>query len=280
MRGHGTLNNSAFLRSEMVIFMIQTVQQSTHNTNENKSEWLVRFGHEDRDMKSDIVEALPNAEAITKNTRVSERLLMLEIPEVEMTPAVSLAVSALLEKLDDVNRELSRTKESLSEIERLVDVDCLAPIPNRRAFMRRLSWTITMHERYGHPSAILYFDINEFKQINDKYGHAAGDLAIRHIAQLLSNTMRESDFLARIGGDEFAVIMYYANDEAAKKRGAKIVEKLQKTPFNFNGQQLNVAAAFGYHAIRAGDDAESALSSADMSMYVDKRRSKTKQVSV
>jgi len=74
--------------------------------------------------------------------------------------------------------------------------------------------------------------------------------------------------------------MYYANDEAAKKRGAKIVEKLQKTPFNFNGQQLNVSAAFGYYAVRSGDDAESALSSADMSMYVDKRRSKVKPVSV
>ena len=74
--------------------------------------------------------------------------------------------------------------------------------------------------------------------------------------------------------------MYYANEDAAKKRGAKIVEKLQKTPFNFNGKQLTVAAAFGYYAIRSGDDAESALSSADMSMYVDKRRSKAKLTKV
>lgn len=229
-------------------------------------------------MDTDTVKELPETEAISKKHRMSERLVMLGIPETEMTPAVSLAVSALLEKLDDLNRDLSRTKESLAEIERLVDVDCLAPIPNRRAFMRRLSWAITMHERYGHPSTILYFDINEFKQINDKYGHAAGDLAIRHIAQLLTATMRESDFLARIGGDEFAVIMYYASEDAAKKRGAKITEKLQKTPFVFNGKPLHVSAAFGFYSIRSGDDAESALASADMSMYVDKRRSKSKMV--
>lgn len=246
-----------------------------------KEEWLVRFSEAaENDMKTEIVEELPKAEDISKKHRTSERLAMLGIPENEMTPAVSLAVSALLEKLDDVNRDLSRTKESLAEIERLVDVDCLAPIPNRRAFMRRLSWTITMHERYSHPSTILYFDINEFKQINDKYGHAAGDLAIRHIAQLLTATMRESDFLARIGGDEFAVIMYYANEEAAKKRGAKIAEKLQKTPFVFNGKPLHVSAAYGYYSIRNGDDAESALASADMSMYVDKRRTKTKMAQV
>jgi diguanylate cyclase (GGDEF)-like protein len=225
-------------------------------------------------MKSDAVKELLKTPLEGKKTRLSERIAMLGVPEGEMTPSVSLAISALMEKLDDTNRELSRTKESLAEIERLVDVDCVAPIPNRRAFMRRLSWAITMHERYGHPSTILYFDLNDFKKINDMYGHAAGDLAIRHISQLLSNAMRESDFLARIGGDEFAVIMYYADEDAAKKRGARIADKLQNTPFVFNGRHMKVSAAYGYYSIKSGDDAESALASADMSMYVDKRRAK------
>ena len=222
----------------------------------------------------EIVKDLPVTESVSKKQKLSDRFVMLGIPDEEMTPAVSLALSALFEKMDDLSRDLSRTKESLSEIERLVDVDCLAPIPNRRAFMRRLSWAINMQERYNHPSTILYFDINQFKAINDEYGHAAGDLAIRHISQMLSTTMRDSDFLARIGGDEFAVIMYYANEDAAKKRGAKIAEKLQKTPFLFNGKHLHVTTAFGYYAIQSGDDAEGALASADMSMYVDKRRTK------
>jgi diguanylate cyclase (GGDEF)-like protein len=176
--------------------------------------------------------------------------------------------------LDDPSRELHRTKESLSELERLVDVDCVAPIPNRRAFMRRLSWAITMHERYGHPSTVLYFDINDFKTINDTYGHAAGDLVIRHISQVLTSSTRESDFLARIGGDEFALILYNSQEDQAKLRGAKINEKLRSTPLNFNGHLLNIAAAVGSYAVRSGDDPESALASADMSMYVDKKRGK------
>ncbi|MDE3015479.1 MAG: GGDEF domain-containing protein [Pseudomonadota bacterium] len=227
-------------------------------------------------MKSETVKELTSdpVEAPARKNRASDRLPMLGIPPEDMTPAVSLAVTALLEKLDDLSRDLSRTRESLSEIERLVDVDCVAPIPNRRAFMRRLSWAITMHERYGHPSTILYFDINDFKEINDRYGHAAGDLAIRHISHLLSTAMRESDFLARIGGDEFAVIMYYASEEAARKRGAKIAEKLHDTPFVYNGQRLSVTTAYGYYSIKSGEDAETALASADMSMYVDKRRMK------
>lgn len=240
-------------------------------------EWLIRFAEtsiNDNDMKLQAVEELPQGDTSSKQFRTSERLQMLGIPSEELTPAVNLAVSALLEKLDDVNRELSRTKESLSEIERLVDVDCLAPIPNRRAFMRRLSWAITMHERYAHPSTVLYFDVNEFKQINDQYGHAAGDLAIRHISQLLSAAMRESDFLARIGGDEFAIIMYYASEDAARKRGAKIADKLLRTPFTFNGKPICVSTAYGCYTVRSGDDAESSLAAADMSMYVDKRRIK------
>jgi diguanylate cyclase (GGDEF)-like protein len=212
----------------------------------------------------------------SRKDKLDERLAMLGIAEQEMTPNVRLVLSALLEKMDDVNRDLSRTKENLAEIERLVDVDCIAPIANRRAFMRRLSWAITMHERYGHPSTILYFDLNDFKTINDTHGHAAGDLAIIHVSQILTTVMRESDFLARIGGDEFAVIMYYANEESAKLRGQKIAEKLHSTPFVFNGAQLYVSAAYGYYLVRAGDDAESALASADMSMYVDKRRNKSK----
>lgn len=212
--------------------------------------------------------------AQTRKSIIADRLSALGMQEEDMTPSVRLVVSALLEKLDDVNRELSRTKENLSEIERLVDVDCVAPIANRRAFMRRLSWAITMHERYGHPSTILYFDLNDFKTINDTYGHAAGDLAIIHVSQMLSTIMRESDFLARIGGDEFAVIMYYANEESAKLRGSKIAEKLESTPFIFNGSQLYVSASYGYYLVRSGDDAESALAAADMSMYVDKKRKK------
>lgn len=223
-------------------------------------------------------DALERVIAASPRARLKDRLAMLGIAPDEMTPAVSFAISALLEKMDDLSRDLSRTRENLSEIERLVDVDCVAPIPNRRAFMRRLSWAIAMLERYQHPSALLYFDVNDFKLINDTYGHAAGDLAIRHVSQLLSETLRESDFIARIGGDEFAIIMYYAGEDAARKRGRKICETLAETPFIFNGAPIALSAALGCYAIKPGDDAEAALSAADMSMYVDKRRGKTTQL--
>ncbi|MGE0754289.1 MAG: GGDEF domain-containing protein [Alphaproteobacteria bacterium] len=222
-----------------------------------------------------------NKKPIVSNLNLSkehldERIALLGIPRKELTPSVHLAVSALLEKLSDVTHELNQARDNLSELERLVDVDCVAPIPNRRAFMRRLSWALNMFERYGHPSTILFFDINDFKELNDQYGHAAGDLAIRHISMCLSSAMRESDFLARIGGDEFAVIMYYADEEAARRRGRLICQKLASNPLSFNDQSIVISSALGCHSLASGDDAESALAAADMSMYVDKRALKEK----
>lgn len=212
--------------------------------------------------------------------RMSDRLSMLGIPEQEMTESVKLAVSALLEKLDDTTRELSSTKDELSEIERLVDVDVLAPIANRRAFMRRLTWAVAMHERYGHPTSVLYFDINDFSDINNTHGHAAGDAAIRHIAKLLTETKRDSDFLARIGGDEFALIMYHATEEAAAIRAKDFAEKMRAAPLNYNGTLIHISTAVGYYSIKKGDDAEAALTAADMSMYLDKKRIKTSRTNM
>ena len=225
-------------------------------------------------MKQDLRKKLSDADNRFHDVELSERIAALGIPKKELTESVQFAVSALLERLHDMNTELTRSKENLAELERLVDVDCLVPIPNRRAFMRRLTWALNMHQRYGHPSTILYFDINNFKQLNDKYGHAAGDLAIRHVSMCLSSAMRESDFLARIGGDEFAVIMYYADKEAATRRGKLIAQKLASNPLMYNNQPIMITAALGSYTLQNEDDAESALSAADLSMYEDKRREK------
>ncbi len=206
-----------------------------------------------------------------KKSKLPDRIAMLGIPEQQLTEPVILALSALFEKMDDLGLELSQTKEQLKELESLVDVDTLAPIPNRRAFMRRLEWAISMLDRYNHPSSIVYFDLNGFKLINDTYGHAAGDMAIRHVAEILTNAKRESDFLARLGGDEFTVLMYFADHAIAERRAHEIATKIASTPFLFNGQPLFITASVGFHSIRKGEKAEEALHAADQSMFGNKR---------
>lgn len=220
--------------------------------------------------------------ALTGNSapKMSDRISALGIPKVEITQSVSLAVSALLEKIDDLNRELTQTKDQLHELEQLVDVDVIAPIPNRRAFMRRLAWAVAMSERYGHPSSILYLDLNDFKKINDTHGHAAGDKAIQHVSQIFMKQLRQSDFLARIGGDEFAIIMYYADHNSAIERGKKMAEAIKNSAFLYNNKTIALTTSFGVYTLQKGDTPETALTSADMAMYVDKKRSKARATNI
>jgi len=213
--------------------------------------------------------------SVQQSTFSDLRLATLGIPSSEFTPSVSLAISALFEKIDDLNRELIRTKEHLNELEQLVDVDVLAPIPNRRAFMRRLEWAIALHERYNQPVSVLFFDLNYFKELNDNYGHACGDAALRHAANTLVAATRDSDFVARMGGDEFAVILFHSDYENSIKRAQAINNRItSENVFKWNGNPMPITLSVGVYSVKVGDTPDSALSNADTAMYVEKRRFK------
>lgn len=206
--------------------------------------------------------------------RYDERVYQLGISGDELTDSVQLTVSALLEQIDDLKIQLQLSEQKASEIESLVDVDCLTPLPNRRAFMRRLEWATSMHDRHGHAVSIVFFDLNGFKEINDTYGHDAGDLAIQHVADMLQDMLRDTDFVARIGGDEFAIIMYHSDDAATKKRAAEIVEVIENTPLKYGSHALHVGAAFGTYTVQNGESPEYALKQADSAMYANKKAAK------
>lgn len=202
------------------------------------------------------------------------RLAALGIRQNNLNPETNEAVSKLLAKIDELTDELNKTRENLNELEQLVDVDCLAPIPNRRAFMRRLEWAISMHDRYGFPVSVLYFDLNNLKKINDTYGHSAGDAAIRHVSSVLSAGTRDSDFTARMGGDEFAVILFHSDYSNASRRADALSFKFKASPLVWNGEEIPISAAHGVHSLQEGETPESILIAADAAMYENKKRTK------
>ena len=104
----------------------------------------------------------------------------------DLTPAVQSAVQTLLTEIDDLRGEVGRLKARLAETEGLADRDALTPLLNRRALIRELSRTRTFAQRYGSPASLVYFDLDGFKAVNDRFGHAAGDAALREIARRLA----------------------------------------------------------------------------------------------
>jgi diguanylate cyclase (GGDEF)-like protein len=211
---------------------------------------------------------------VTENRPIQDTVSVLGIPANEMTPKVQQAIMTLVQEVESLRQELARTHARLAEMERLADEDSLAPVPNRRAFVRELSRMISFTERYGGVNSLVYFDVNGLKQINDHYGHSAGDALLVHVADLLTKNVRESDIVARLGGDEFGVLLAQADEEKANTKAASLAQTLEDSNFMWDGHKIPVHAAYGIYAFTGGVDVKTALDAADRAMYERKRHMK------
>jgi diguanylate cyclase (GGDEF)-like protein len=196
---------------------------------------------------------------------------VLGIPEAEFTPRVRDAIMTLMHEVDRLRREVEQTRARLEDLAKAADQDMLLPILNRRAFVREVSRFIAFSERYGTPSSLIYFDLDNFKAVNDAYGHAAGDAVLRHFSDLIASQIRETDVLARIGGDEFAVILAHVTSEQAAKKCSSLSQKLRDNPPVWNGKEVELSFSCGAHELHAGIDPDHAISHADKAMYAEKR---------
>jgi diguanylate cyclase (GGDEF)-like protein len=197
--------------------------------------------------------------------------IVLGIPESEFTPRVRDAIMRLLSEVRSLKEELEQAKTRLESAERAADQDHLLPVLNRRAFVRELTRHIAFSARYGAPASLVYFDLDDFKRINDTYGHAAGDAVLNHFAASLSTHVRESDVVGRLGGDEFGVILTHAAQEQANRKAASLLDYLNANPADWNGQILPVGVSYGAFELKPTDNAETAMARADEAMYSAKR---------
>lgn len=158
----------------------------------------------------------------------------------------------------------------LAEAEALADRDALAPVLNRRAFLRELHRTMSEVERYKSPAAVLYIDLDGFKALNDGYGHAAGDAVLTHVGRLLLDSVRESDVVGRLGGDEFGVILNRAAADEARTKAGFLSEKINTSAMLYAGVAHKIRASVGVHPIALVEDPETAIARADEAMYAEK----------
>lgn len=154
------------------------------------------------------------------------------------------------------------------------DRDALTPTFNRRAFMRELHRTMSEVERYKTPAAVLFVDLDGLKTLNDTHGHAAGDAVLKHLGRVLAESVRESDVVGRLGGDEFGVILNRASAEEARAKAAALSDKINSSAIIHAGVAHRVAASFGVHPIVSVEDPETAVARADEAMYAEKHARK------
>jgi diguanylate cyclase (GGDEF)-like protein len=209
-----------------------------------------------------VATAAPPADAAT----------FLGLGEEDLTPAVRAALQALLGEIDDLRGEVGRLKARLTETEGLADRDALTPLLNRRAFLRELNRIRTFAQRYGAPASLVYFDLDGFKAVNDRYGHAAGDAALQAVAERLLANVRESDLVGRMGGDEFAVILVQADRPVAEAKAAALAHALEREPIRFGDWTAPLHLSFGVRQITQDATPEQLVAEADAAMYAAKRK--------
>ena len=194
------------------------------------------------------------------------------IPSEELSPRVQQAVTTLMAEVDRLKRDLEHSKKRLRETEDMADQDPLLPVLNRRAFQRELERVISYTKRYDGTASLVYLDLDHFKQVNDVHGHAAGDAVLRGVAQLLTENVRKSDLVGRIGGDEFAVILMRTPVDLAGDKAASLLDLIGALEIEFEGQTLRLTASAGTAAVETGSDASTVLARADLAMYEQKSR--------
>ena len=215
--------------------------------------------------------ARDGARSATGTAAPQDAASVMGIPEAEFTPKVRQAIMALMAEVDALRRDLQKTQSRLKNLEQIADQDTLTPIPNRRAFVRELSRMMSFAERYGTPSAVVYFDVNGLKQINDTLGHAAGDAALTRIAEVLDTNIRDSDTVGRLGGDEFGVILAHADEAQANEKAGSLAKAISDTDFRWQSKRVQLSVSWGSYAFTSGGDPSHALDAADREMYARKR---------
>ena len=173
-----------------------------------------------------------------------------------------------VEALEDSQREL---REANAALERLSMTDTLTGLKNRRYFQDRLQAEYQRAQRNGFRLALVSIDIDHFKSINDSYGHGVGDQSLCHVARVLENECRNADTLARVGGEEFMVLLVDIAADQVNASAQRLCRRLRETPYVLeSGHELRITASLGFSVLDGEDTVDSALQDADEALYAAK----------
>lgn len=193
--------------------------------------------------------------------------------------------TVLLEKLSQVQSELDQARKSAVDAKKELEVqrkrattDSLTGLPNREAYNTRIYEEFVRWQRYGRPLSFAVCDIDYFKKINDTYGHATGDRVLKVLAKSLKKRMRAADFVGRIGGEEFALIMPETSADGALTFLNKVREGIAATPFRYKDSPIAITISVGVAQFRGEDSIDKVFKRADKALYVAKEQGRNRCV--
>lgn len=187
-----------------------------------------------------------------------------ELSRVEMLEKEMTHMSA---KVVDLERESGQLRTRIVQERHQALKDALTGVPNRMAYDEKIEEEVGRWKRFHNPLSLLIWDVDRFKNVNDTYGHKAGDKVLQIVAHRLSSSIRQTDFIARYGGEEFALLMPGTSAEEALDVANKLRLLVADTPFHHGDQLVTITISCGIGEFREGDDHTSVFERADAALY-------------
>jgi len=190
---------------------------------------------------------------------------------------VSQFICLLIEDATDAYVYQQQLQQSMEKLELVNRTDGLTGVFNRRYWQQQLSYEIQRAARYQHPVSLLLFDLDKFKQLNDKYGHQGGDAVLIELSAVVANLLRDTDLLGRYGGEEFGVVLPETDMKGAMLVANRICTAAANHIMLFNGQTMQATLSIGVSTY-AGQTVDEIIQQADSALYTAKRQGRNQAV--
>ena len=199
--------------------------------------------------------------------------ILLVIPKILNVVAGSVVLGLLLWRWFPLAvKERGRVEQRANDLETLAAIDFLTGVYNRRQFETLARAELGRCQRYMRPLSVLMIDIDHFKAVNDQYGHVAGDRVLQGVAHICCAAKRDPDIIARIGGEEFAMMLPETTDSAALEFAERVREMIQDCPATVNGKTIPITVSVGIAGANARTSGiETLMRNADQALYEAKR---------
>ncbi|MEJ2346238.1 MAG: diguanylate cyclase [Gammaproteobacteria bacterium] len=207
---------------------------------------------------------------------ISEHMDQFRKVEEQRNEAAERRISELTERLQLLERESTQLRDQAGRERKLALFDPLTGTHNRMAYEERLQQEFERWKRFGEPLSLVIIDIDDFKQVNDGYGHKAGDKVLGTVGRLLRERLRATDFLARYGGEEFVILMPGADANAAHRVADELRASIEGCGFHYRNQPVAITVCCGVAEFRESDQPDAVFERADAALYLAKEEGKNR----
>ena len=271
-------------KSEMENFLrqltdrLQELETHLHGAQEHRLASFKSGQELERSVKAEVTDMETTVQQATSlsslKASVQDRLVMIRQSVDDHRQAEEQRQSELEARLNHVTSRLRTVEQETTQLrahlhKRKIQAlsDPLTGIPNRTAFEDRLAREYGRWKRYRHALTLMILDVDHFKQINDGYGHKAGDKALQLIALVLKQNLRETDFLARYGGEEFIALLPDTPHERIRQVAEKLRQAIEVSDFHHRGQRVPITVSCGYAGFQETDTPDRVFQRADSALY-------------